>query len=35
VFRTAFERWIDENNHHDFPQLVRESLDQLKALTAA
>jgi AcrR family transcriptional regulator len=35
VFRTAFERWIDETNRRDFPQLVRESLDQLKALTAA
>ena len=35
VFRTAFERWIDETNRHDFPQLVRESLDQLKVLTAA
>jgi AcrR family transcriptional regulator len=35
VFRTAFERWIDETNDRDFPQLVRESLDQLKALTAA
>jgi AcrR family transcriptional regulator len=35
VFRTAFERWIDETNRHEFAQLVRESLDQLKALTAA
>jgi AcrR family transcriptional regulator len=35
VFRTAFERWIDETNRRDFAQLVRESLDQLKALTAA
>ena len=35
VFRTAFERWVDETNQNDFPQLVRESLDQLKALTAA
>jgi AcrR family transcriptional regulator len=35
VFRTAFERWIDETNDRDFPQLVRESLDELKALTAA
>jgi MftR C-terminal domain len=35
VFRTAFERWIDETNDRDFPQLVRDSLDQLKALTAA
>jgi len=34
VFKIAFERWIDETNHRDFPQLVRESLDQLKALTA-
>jgi AcrR family transcriptional regulator len=35
IFRTAFERWIDHDNHHDFAQLVRESLGQLKALTAA
>lgn len=35
VFRTAFERWISQSNDQDFPRLVRESLDQLKALTAA
>jgi len=35
VFRTAFERWINRDNDHDFPQLVRDSLDQLNALTAA
>jgi AcrR family transcriptional regulator len=35
VFRTAFERWIDETNDRDFPHLVRESLHQLKALAAA
>jgi hypothetical protein len=35
VFRTAFERWIDATDDRDFPQLVRESRDQLKALTAA
>ena len=35
VFRTAFERWIDETNQRDFPHLVRESVGQLKALTAA
>jgi AcrR family transcriptional regulator len=35
LFRTAFECWIDETNQRDFPQLVRESLDQLKALTVA
>jgi AcrR family transcriptional regulator len=34
VFRIAFERWIDPSDEHDFPRLVRESLDQLKALTA-
>jgi AcrR family transcriptional regulator len=35
IFKTAFQRWIDETGDQDFPQLVRESLDQLKALTAA
>ncbi len=34
VFRIAFERWVDATNERDFPQLIRESLDQLKALTA-
>jgi hypothetical protein len=34
VFRTAFERWIGATDESDFPQLVRESRDQLKALTA-
>jgi AcrR family transcriptional regulator len=32
VFRTAFERWIDDTNEEGFPQLIHESLDQLKAL---
>ena len=35
VFRTAFERWIEATDDRDFRQLVRESLDELKALTAA
>ncbi|MFL5962407.1 MAG: TetR family transcriptional regulator [Gaiellaceae bacterium] len=35
VFRIAFERWIDETNRRDFPQLIRESLDELRALSAA
>jgi AcrR family transcriptional regulator len=35
IFRTAFARWIDESNRRDFPELVRESLDQLRALSAA
>jgi AcrR family transcriptional regulator len=34
VFRVAFERWIAESNDRDFPQLIRESLDQLRAVTA-
>jgi AcrR family transcriptional regulator len=33
VFRAAFERWINQPGS-DFPQLVRESLDELTALTA-
>ena len=35
VFKIAFERWIDVANEHDFPSVIRESLDELKALTAA
>jgi AcrR family transcriptional regulator len=34
VFKVAFERWIDETNKQDLPQLIRESLDELKAVTA-
>jgi hypothetical protein len=34
VFKTAFERWLDEDNRQDFRELVRESLDELKAVTA-
>jgi AcrR family transcriptional regulator len=33
VFRMAFERWIDEGNDQTFPQLIHESLEQLKAVT--
>jgi AcrR family transcriptional regulator len=33
VFKIAFERWIDAANERDFTQLIRESLDELKALT--
>jgi AcrR family transcriptional regulator len=35
IFKTTFQRWIDKTSDRDFPQLVRESLDELKALTAA
>jgi AcrR family transcriptional regulator len=34
VFKTAFERWIDERNDREFPELMRESLAELRALTA-
>lgn len=34
VFRIAVERWHDETNEQSLPQLVRDSLDQLKAVTA-
>src|SRR6266851_2502784 len=34
VFRIAFERWINECGQRDLPQCIRESLDELKAVTA-
>jgi AcrR family transcriptional regulator len=34
VFRIAFERWVDQTNSQDLPGLIRESLDELKAVTA-
>jgi hypothetical protein len=34
VFRIAFERWLSNPDERDFPQLVRESLDELEAVTA-
>ena len=34
VFKIAFERWVEETNQQDLPQLIRDSLDELKALTA-
>jgi AcrR family transcriptional regulator len=34
VFRSAFERWIDDANEQDFPRLIHESLEELKALAA-
>jgi len=32
VFRAAFERWIDEDEHRDFGRLVRDTLDELAAV---
>ena len=34
VFRIAFERWVSETSQADLRQLIRESLDELKAVTA-
>jgi AcrR family transcriptional regulator len=34
VFKVAFERWVDEANQRTFPELVRQSVDELAALTA-
>jgi AcrR family transcriptional regulator len=34
VFKIAFERWINETNQQDLSRLIRESLDELKAVTA-
>jgi AcrR family transcriptional regulator len=34
IFKIAFERWVEETNRRDFPQLIRESLEELKAVTA-
>jgi len=34
VFRIAFERWVADAAPGDLPQLIRESLERLKAVTA-
>jgi AcrR family transcriptional regulator len=34
VFKVAFERYVGETDRQDLPQLIRESLDELKAVTA-
>jgi len=34
VFKVAFERYVDETNQQDLPRLIRESLDELRAVTA-
>jgi AcrR family transcriptional regulator len=34
VFRVAFERWVNARRSSDLAQVMRESLDQLTALTA-
>ncbi|HYZ15462.1 MAG TPA: hypothetical protein VE591_03630 [Candidatus Acidoferrum sp.] len=34
VFKVAFERWINATNRTEMPQIIRESLEELKAVTA-
>jgi AcrR family transcriptional regulator len=34
VFKIGFERWIDASNDRDLTTLMRESLDELKTVTA-
>ena len=34
VFKVAFERWIGETGQSDLPRLIRESLDELRTVTA-
>ena len=34
VFRVAFERWTEDSGEQDLPRLIRESLDELRVVTA-
>jgi AcrR family transcriptional regulator len=34
VFKVAFERWVTQAGSQQLPQFIRESLDELKAVTA-
>lgn len=34
AFGTAFARWVSDPTEHDLSQLIREALDQLRAITA-
>ena len=34
VFRVAFDRWVDETNRTTLARLIRESLDELRIVTA-
>jgi hypothetical protein len=33
VFRVAFERWLREKKKRDFAELIRESLQEFRAVT--
>jgi len=34
VFKIAFERWVSKASEPDFPSCIRESLEELRAVTA-
>jgi hypothetical protein len=34
IFRVAFERWVNDPGQRGLPELIRESSDELKILTA-
>jgi AcrR family transcriptional regulator len=34
VFRVAFERWVEEGNRRGLPELIRDSMEVLKTVTA-
>ena len=34
VFKVAFERYVEKTNEQDLPRLIRDSLDELRAVTA-
>ena len=34
VFRIAFERWVNEPHQQELPPFIRESMEELKAVTA-
>ena len=34
IFSAAFAAWINETEHREFPLLIRESFDELRAVTA-
>lgn len=34
VFRIAFERWVNEGDQRELPEIVRDSLNELKAVMA-
>ncbi|WP_026923258.1 TetR family transcriptional regulator [Glycomyces arizonensis] len=33
VFRVAFERWLDDSETREMPELIRSGIDELKAVT--